>query len=76
MLEGFFYWFIFAVLLYLAGMELDKHKNKVEEPKADYKKAEESLLRKALSSSYTERFHAMTQIDEIEYGTKICKNCP
>lgn len=36
--------------------------NIVEEPLANYKKAEEDLLRKALSSSFTERFHAMARL--------------
>ena len=46
-------------------MKLDNRKNTVEEPKANYKKAEEDLLRKALSSSYTERFHAMTRLMKL-----------
>ena len=45
-------------------MKLDNGKNKLEEPQADYKKAEEDLLRKALSTSYTERLHAMTSMIE------------
>ncbi|RYG18129.1 MAG: hypothetical protein EOO07_09620 [Chitinophagaceae bacterium] len=51
-----------------------KHdKNKVEEPLADYKKAEEDLRRKALSTSYTERFHAMTRLMKMNILLKSAK---
>lgn len=54
-------------------MKLDNRKNMLEEPKADYKKAEEDLLRKALSSSYTERFHAMTRLMKLNMVLKSAK---
>ncbi|MEO8794249.1 MAG: hypothetical protein ABI390_02220 [Daejeonella sp.] len=37
-------------------------KHIVEEPSADYEKAEMDLLRNALKRSYTERFHMMTNL--------------
>ncbi|QNN44573.1 MULTISPECIES: hypothetical protein [Pedobacter] len=37
----------------------------VEEPAANYLKAEEDLLKKALSSSYTERFHTMARLMKL-----------
>lgn len=37
-------------------------KNLLQEPSADYDKAESDLLKAALSRSYTERFHVMTQL--------------
>lgn len=54
-------------------MKLDNRKNTVEEPKANYKKTEEDLLRKALSSSYTERFHAMTRLMKLNMVLKSAK---
>ena len=54
-------------------MKLDNGKNKLEEPQADYKKAEEDLLRKALSTSYTERFHAMTRLMKLNMMLKSAK---
>lgn len=47
--------------------------NIVEEPLADYKKAEEDLLRKALSSSFTERFHNMTRLMKMNIILKSAK---
>ena len=37
-------------------------KNILQEPVADYEKAEIDLLKHALSRSYTERFHMMTTL--------------
>jgi hypothetical protein len=37
-------------------------KNILQEPSADYNKAETDLLKAALKRSYTERFHVMTQL--------------
>ena len=47
--------------------------NIVEEPLADYKKAEEDLLRKALSSSNTERFHTMARLMKMNIILKSAK---
>jgi hypothetical protein len=47
--------------------------NKVEEPLADYKKAEEDLLRKALSTSYTERFHVMARLMKMNIMLRSAK---
>ncbi|RZL47060.1 MAG: hypothetical protein EOP00_13060 [Pedobacter sp.] len=47
--------------------------NIVEEPLADYKKAEQDLLLKALSSSYTERFHTMARLMKINIMLKSAK---
>ncbi|WP_316767282.1 hypothetical protein [Pedobacter frigiditerrae] len=47
--------------------------NIVEEPLADYKKAEEDLLLKALSSSYTERFHTMARLMKMNVILKSAK---
>ncbi|WP_316825229.1 hypothetical protein [Pedobacter miscanthi] len=44
---------------------MKKENNILEEPAANYQKAEEDLLKKALSSSYTERFHAMTRLMKL-----------
>ena len=44
--------------------------NIVEEPLANYKKAEDDLLRKALSSSYTERFHTMARLMKMNIMLK------
>ncbi|WP_113662477.1 hypothetical protein [Pedobacter nanyangensis] len=54
-------------------MKLNGKQNKVEEPQVAYKKAEEDLLRKALSSSYTERFHAMTRLMKLNMMLKSAK---
>jgi hypothetical protein len=54
-------------------MEFEDNKNKIEEPQADYKKSEVDLLRKALSSSYTERFHAMTRLMKLNMMLKSAK---
>lgn len=54
-------------------MKLNGKQNKVEEPREAYKKAEEDLLRKALSSSYTERFHAMTRLMKLNMMLKSAK---
>lgn len=48
-------------------------KHIVEEPKADYGKAEEDLLKKALSSTYTQRFHAMTRLMKLGAMLKSAK---
>lgn len=40
----------------------NKLKNTIQEPLSDYEKAEDDLLRKALSRSYTERFHVMANL--------------
>ena len=51
-----------------------KRKEKiVEEPLANYKKAEEDLLHKALSSSYTERFHTMARLMKMNIMLKSAK---
>jgi hypothetical protein len=47
--------------------------NKVKEPLADYKKAEDDLLRKALASSYTERFHTMARLMKMNIILKSAK---
>lgn len=39
-----------------------EEKNRVQEPVADYEKAEMDLLRNAINRSYTERFHMMTNL--------------
>ncbi len=54
-------------------MKLNGKQNKVEELQVAYKKAEEDLLRKALSSSYTERFHAMTRLMKLNMMLKSAK---
>lgn len=54
-------------------MEFSNGKNKLEESQTDYKKAEEDLLRKALSTSYTERFHAMTRLMRLNMILKSAK---
>jgi len=54
-------------------MKLNDKQNKVEEPQIAYEKAEEDLLRKALSSSYTERFHAMTRLMKLNMMLKSAK---
>ena len=38
------------------------NKNIVQEPEANYKKAEDDMLKKALSTTYTERFHTMARL--------------
>jgi len=45
----------------------------VEEPIADYKKAEEDLLKKGLSSTYTERFHTMARLMKLNIILKSAK---
>jgi len=52
-------------------MEKDKHI--IEEPTADYQKAEDDLLKKALSSSYTERFHTMARLMKLNMILKSAK---
>lgn len=47
--------------------------NRVKKPLADYKKAEDDLLRKALSSSYTERFHTMARLMKMNIILKSAK---
>lgn len=47
--------------------------NIVEEPLANYKKAEEGQLLKALSSSYTERFHTMARLMKMNIMLKSAK---
>lgn len=47
--------------------------NIVEEPLVDYKKADENLLLKALSSSYTERFHTMSRLMKMNIMLKSAK---
>ncbi|MES2446813.1 MAG: hypothetical protein V4546_06500 [Bacteroidota bacterium] len=47
--------------------------NIVEEPIADYKKAEDDLMSKALSSSYTERFHTMARLMKMNIMLKSAK---
>lgn len=49
------------------------NKNIVQEPEADYKKAEEEMLKKALSSSFTERFHVMTRLMKMNIILKSAK---
>ena len=44
-----------------------------EEPTADYEKAENDLLKKALSSSYTERFHTMARLMKLNMVLKSAK---
>jgi len=52
---------------------MKKEKHIVEEPAADYQKAEEDLLKKALSSSYTERFHTMARLMKLNLILKSAK---
>lgn len=52
---------------------MNSETNKVKEPLADYKKAEDDLLRKALSSSYTERFHTMARLMKMNIILKSAK---
>lgn len=47
--------------------------NIVEEPSSAYKKAEDDLLRKALSSSYTEKFHTMARLMKMNIILKSAK---
>lgn len=47
--------------------------NIVKESLADYKKAEDDLMRKALSSSYTERFHTMARLMKMNIILKSAK---
>ncbi|TKC02545.1 hypothetical protein [Pedobacter cryotolerans] len=47
--------------------------NIVEEPIADYKKAEDDLMRKALSSSYIERFYTMARLMKMNIMLKSAK---
>ncbi|MHB1179323.1 MAG: hypothetical protein ACYCZO_13440 [Daejeonella sp.] len=42
-------------------MKKQQH-NILQEPSADYEKAETDLLKAALKRSYTERFHVMTKL--------------
>lgn len=47
--------------------------NIVEEPTADYQKAADDLLKKALLSSYTERFHTMARLMKLNMIFKSAK---
>lgn len=44
---------------------MEKNKHIVEEQVVDYHKAELDLLRKGLTSSYTERFHTMARLMKL-----------
>ena len=48
-------------------------KNIVQEPEADYKKTEEDMLKKALSSSFTERFHTMARLMKMNIILKSAR---
>lgn len=52
---------------------MKKDINVVEEPVADYRKAEEDLLKKGLSSTYTERFHTMARLMKLNLILKSAK---
>ncbi|QPH39868.1 hypothetical protein [Pedobacter endophyticus] len=52
-------------------MKKDKHL--LENSAADYHKAEEDLLKRALSTSYTDRFHAMTRLMKLNIILKSAK---
>ena len=49
------------------------NKNRVQEPEADYKKSEEDMLKRALSSSFTERFHTMARLMKMNMILKSAK---
>lgn len=51
----------------------DKRKNIVEEPAADYEKAEMDLLKLALTRSYTERFFIMTRLMKMDIMLRNAK---
>ena len=51
----------------------DKKLNIVEEPTADYEKAEMDLLRNALKMSYTERFFVMTRLMKMDIMLRNAK---
>lgn len=44
---------------------MKKIENVVQEPIADYEKAETDLLREAINRTYTERFHMMTSLMKL-----------
>ena len=49
------------------------NKNIVQEPEANYKKAEDDMLKKALSTTYTERFHTMARLMRLNIILKSAK---
>ena len=51
----------------------DKRNQYLEEPAADYEKAEMDLLRRALNSSYTERFFVMTRLMKMDIMLRNAK---
>ncbi|MDB5013490.1 MAG: hypothetical protein JWQ25_1692 [Daejeonella sp.] len=53
-------------------------KNILREPEADYEKAEIDLLKRALSSTYTERFQRMTTLMKmnIMFRKAVIKHKP
>ena len=51
----------------------DKKLNIVEEPTADYEKAEMDLLRNALKMSYSERFFVMTRLMKMDIMLRNAK---
>ena len=51
----------------------DEKLNIVEEPAADYEKAEMDLLRNALKMSYTERFFVMTRLMKMDIMLRNAK---
>lgn len=48
-------------------------KNIVNEPEAGYKKAEDDLLKRALTTTYTERFHTMARLMKLNIILKSAK---
>ena len=52
-------------------MKTNKHI--VQEPEPDYKKSEEDMLKRALSSPFTERFHTMARLMKMNIILKSAK---
>lgn len=52
---------------------MDKNKNIIQQPQADYEKAEMDLLRDALTRSYKERFLMATTLYKVQQTIKKAK---
>jgi hypothetical protein len=52
---------------------MDENKNIIQEPQADYEKAEMDLLRDALMRSYKERFLMATTLYKVQQTMKKAK---
>lgn len=51
----------------------DKNRNMVSDPSANYEKAEDDLLKLALTRSYTERFFIMTRLMKMDMMFRSAK---